>query len=199
MATALTATNRRAYDPSLPLYAAWSLESPIYTCMICVQVEGNEHRVIGSRHWENRPLAYCFNDLLNVFPWRNYSTHVIPPERNYVWQSAFEKFEWYAEQAPEMSDTITPARELLAMTQIDQVKRPWSTDEGNNADLIEALNQYAPRKDPSHGGFVVTPLHNLARFYSRAIELYAAWVHIGNTKGWRSRSLNYSKWDRSVI
>lgn len=190
-------TPRRIYDPSLPLYAAWSLESPIYTCMLCVQVDGNEHRVIGSKHWENKPLAQCFSDVLTTFPWRAYHTHVIPPDKDMVWQPEFTKFEWYAEQAPKLSDSITPARTLLGITTIDQAKRPWSTDEGNNADLIDALGQYAPRRESSQ--FVTTPLHNLARFYSRAVELYACWVHVGNTKGWRSRAVNYSKWDRAVI
>lgn len=190
---------RRAFDPSLPLYAAWSLESPVYTCMIAAQVDGNEHRIIGSRHWENKPLAACFSDVLATFPWRAYHTHIIPPDRGNVWQPEFAKFDWYAEQAPKMADTITPARTLLGVTTIDQAKRPWSGNEGNNADLLDALGQYAPRREESIAGFVTTPLHNLARFYARAVELYAAWVHVGNTKAWQSRALNYSRWDRAVI
>lgn len=191
---------RRAFDPSLPLYAVWSLESPIYICVACIQVDGNEARVIGSRHWENKQLHFCFGDMLNTFPWRQYHTHVIPPDQDMVWQPLFERFEWYAEQAPSYKDTITLARQLFGTLKIDSVPRPWTDGQPNNDALSEALNQYAPREDTTHGGFIISPRHDLARFFSRTLELFASWQHAGNAKpGARGRAPNYSSYDRAVI
>ena len=190
----------RIYDAALPLYACWSLESPVYTCMIATQVHGNETRIIGSQHWENKPLHACFNDVLKLFPWRDYHTHVTPPDDDLVYAPQFEQFGWYCEAAPHVKDTITLARELFATLKIDSVKRDWTNGKPNNDDFVNALHQYAPNENKLTEGFNVTPTHNLTHYFSRALELYAAWVHAGNAKpSALGPAPNYAIWDRAVI
>jgi hypothetical protein len=168
--------------------------------MIVTQVYGNETRVIGSRHWENKPLHGCFNDVLQLFPWRHYHTHVTSPDADLVYAPQFERFGWYCEAAPDIKDTITLARELFSTLKIDNTPRPWTAGNPNNDEFVNALNQHSPSEQKMTDGFNVTPHHNLARYYSRALELYAAWVHAGNAKpSALGPAPNYAIWDRAVI
>ncbi len=191
---------RRAYDPGLPIYASWSLESPVYTCMLALQVEGNETRIVGSKHWENAALSDCMHAMRELFPWRSFDTHVIPQDNQLMWQPIMERFGWYVEQAPQLRDSLTITRELMTTLKIDNVAREWTEDQLNNQDFIDAIGQYAPRAMPQYQGFNVTVQHNLPTFFTRALEVFAAWRHIGNARpGSRNRRPDYRLHDRAVV
>lgn len=161
---------RRIHDASLPLFAAWSLESPIYTAVAFVQVAGNETRVIDSRYWKLKPLHVCLEDvaLLELERGWKIRTHITPPDEDGVFEEQFSDQGMRSEKTEKMADTVILTRRLLATTKIDP---------DANEDLIEAINHYAPRERPE--GFVITPGHTLERYFVRTLEIFAAWRHDG--------------------
>lgn len=160
----------RIHDASLPLFAAWSIESPIYTAVVFLQIAGNEKRAIGSRYWTNKALHDCIEDVLDMISdndWR-VRTHITPPDADKVFESQFVDQGLRSEAAPKMHDTVILTRRLFATMKVDP---------DANEDLIDAINNYAPREEPH--GFVVTPGHTLERYFVRALEIFAAWHHNG--------------------
>lgn len=183
---------RRVYDASLPLFACWSLESPIYTAVVFLQIAGNEVRAIGSRYWKLKPLHTCIEDVaeqLGRDKWR-VRTHITPADPDGIYAEQFEDAGMVAEESPKVADIVTLARRLFSVIRIEP--------EGND-DLIDAINSYAPREEPH--GFVVTSGHTLARYFVRALEVFAAWRHDGGGRpsdDW-SRPPDYSRTDRMRI
>ena len=193
-------SDRWGYDAGLPVYAAWSCTSPVFTTMLALQVEGNETRVIGSKHWQNQPLSVCIREACTVFDWGTYDTHVVPSDPDYVYIPIFERLDRYVEAAPKLADMITPAREMMLTLKIDRMPRAFTGGEENNQDFVDSIGQHAPRVDTKYDAFVVTDRHNLPTFYMRAVEVFAAWRHIGNARpGARHRRPNYRLHDRAVV
>lgn len=190
-------SERRSYDASRPLYVAWSLESPIFSTCILVQLVGNETHIVGSRDWKLAALHSCLADFDKTWRWP-VRAHIVPPDPDQVYRSQFDTFGWYAEQAPDIKDNVTLTRQLFATTVIDTAPRPWTGGAENNLALVEALKSFSPRPDQASGGFIVTPQHTLERWYARAVELFAAWRYLaGDLKP--ARPFNYRNWDRAVI
>lgn len=179
------------HDRSLPVIAVWSLESPVFTCVMCVQRDGNEHRVIGSRAWRRSMALHNCIAGLKSFEWRNYDTHVTPPDKDGVWRDIFEKHGHYAEAAVLKNDAVRLTHELLGSVKIDSK---------HNVDLIEALRNFAPE---DLGGvlqtFSVRPKHNLATHFSRCLELYACWNKDNQPGGAWGPAPNYDLQDLAVI
>lgn len=161
---------RRIHDASLPVFAAWSTESPIYTAVVFFQIFGNEVRVIGSDHWKLKPLHACIDEALELTRRKSWwvRTHVTAPDKDRVLWAQFNDQGLASEAAQDLSDVVILTRRLFAVMRIDP-------DE--NEELIDAIGNYAPREEPK--GFVVTPGHTLARFFVRALEIFAAWHHAG--------------------
>lgn len=185
-------TDRRVHDASLPLFAAWSTESPIYTTVVFLQVAGNELRAVGSRHWKLKPLHTCIDDVIELARaegWR-IRTHVTPPDPDGVLEEQFSDQGLVPEAAPKLPDVVLLTRRLFATLKIDQ---------DANEDLLEAINSYAPREEPH--GFVVTPGHTLARFFVRALEVFASWRHAGGLDEFAAwgAPVDYSQADRAVV
>lgn len=162
--------DRRIHDASLPMYAAWSLESPIYTAAVFLQIAGNEIRVVYSRWWKLKPLHVCIEDVVALLAekaWR-VRTHITPPDRDDVFAEQFNDQGLAVEAAPSIHDSVILTRRLFATLRVDP---------DANEDLIEAINHYSPREEPR--GFVITDGHTLERYFVRALEIFAAWHHAG--------------------
>lgn len=178
-------TEHRIVDASLPLYAAWSLQSPIFIAVVLIQQTGNEYRVVGSRHWKQRALHECIEGSLELT--RGARLHITPHDRDGVYERQFTDSGLICEAAPELHDQELLLRRLMATLTVDP----------SNEDLIEAINQYAPR--PNKSGFTVTPGHTLERWFVKALEVFACWHHLyGGTTGW-GPAPDYTESDRAVI
>lgn len=183
---------RRIYDASLPLFASWSTESPIFTAVVFLQVYGNEIRAIGAKSWKNQALHSCIEDALRIEferKWR-IRTHVTPFDRDHVIEEQFTDAGLRSEAAPKVADLVILTRRLMATLVIDQ-------DADGNEELIEAINQYAPREKP--GGFTLDAGHTLEQFTCRALEIFAAWKHAGGIEDDWGPAPDYSRSDRARI
>jgi len=183
---------RRIYDASYPLYASWSLESPIFTAVVFLQIVGNEVRAISSKHWKLKPLHACISDVVELTDknsWR-IRAHITPPDKDHVYAQQFEDMYLEPSPAEKISDTEILTRRLFATMLVN--------DTPENEALIESINNYSPREEPH--GFVINSGHNLDRFFVRALEIFAAWRHAGGLESeeW-SRAPDYSRADRARI
>lgn len=161
---------QRVYDASLPMFAAWSLESPLFTAVVFVQSVGNETRVIESMKWKLKALHECLADVEELLAKRRYRIreHVTPPDPDLIYWQQFVDRGHACSAAPKLSDEIAVARRMFATLRIEATL---------NEDLIDALNQYAPREDG--GNYIITDGHKPERFFVRALEIFAAWRHKG--------------------
>lgn len=153
------------------MFAAWSLESPLFTAVVFLQVIGNETRVIESMKWKLKALHECIADVEQLAARRKWSIrdHVTPHDPDLIYEQQFTDrgiFSVYA--APKIGDSVTLTRRLFATLRI----APEA-----NEDLIDAINSYAPRED--RGNFVIADGHKPERFFVRALEIFAAWRHVG--------------------
>lgn len=185
-------STHRVYDASLPLFAVWSTESPIFTAVLFLQVNGNEVTAIGAKSWKNSALHSCIEDVLAIEArnaWR-IRTHVTPFDRDKVIERQFADSALRSEAAPKVADLVILTRRLMATLVIDQ-------HADGNDELIEAINHYAPREKPE--GFVIDAGHTLHQFICRALEIFAAWKHAGGLEDDWGPKPDYTQADRARI
>lgn len=194
---------RAGYDAAFPVSASWSLEfAPVNVSVLFVQRDGNEHYVIGSHTWFFEELARALAEVREVYPWR-VASHLIPPEREpFVWQTIFRDQHLHnVEHAPVLPDgqRMLVTQRFLPRVHVDTVPREWAV-EGNNAELIDALNGYRVKEVPGQSNvFSMNVLGSHEQYLTRALEHYAAHDFLNPPGDAWGPAPNYAAHDRAVI
>lgn len=199
---------RVAFDPAMPVTAAWNLENmPANASVVFFQELGNEVAIIGSRSWMfPRSISECFGEL-DAFPWQA-ARHVIRIDDENVWPRLFLDYGLRVGQTREhstfgKSTAVTAA--LLERASIDTTPRPWldAVEASNNELLVDSLNGYRAKElervDGGGENFDDKPVVSYERYFARAVELYAAWHWARHRRRGPGRPLDYSQQDRAVI
>jgi len=192
------------YDPSLPVVASVDLGYADELVLGFWQSRGNEELCIGSRSWKFTKLAEALDAVKTLFPWgRRPMTAVLPYDGRF---GAAEVFALYGydpvvlPRSKSIPQEIENVRAFLDRVRIDNAVRPWTSNEENNARLVEALQGYRTlRSSVDAETHQKNPAHTWHGHWGDMVRYYVNYRgrhSAGNAWG---PAPNYAMHDRAVI
>ena len=186
------------YDPSLPLFAAFDRATASVLSCVLVQPSGNMHNIVASKTWENTTVGEAFAWLRNFLPFGGKITKAImPPTANLT---NFNVLGVEFEAAPDqpLLEGIDAVRRYLPLTRVDVQIQTWA-EEGNNIDLLNALQGYRADDDPkSPGMYKLTPAFVPEIYLANAFMNYCLFADAGGADDDWSKTPDYTLQDRAA-
>lgn len=192
------------YDPSLPVTASVDLGYADELVFTFWQSRGNDERSVGSRSWKFAKLAEALDDVRASFPWgRRPMTAVLPHDGRFGAADVFESYGYETVILPRSGSVpqeIDDVRSFLDRVRIDNVVRPWTGNEENNARLIEALQGYRTlRSSIDAETHQKNPAHTWHAHWCDAVRYYVTYRGRHSDGAAWGAAPSYAERDRAVI
>ncbi|HET7135175.1 MAG TPA: terminase family protein [Casimicrobiaceae bacterium] len=192
------------YDPSLPVTTSVDLGYADELAFGFYQHLGNEERCVGSCSWKFTKLAAVIDEIRGRFPWGKRPGKVVLPHDGRF--GAAEVFQVYGYEPIVLPRTksvpaeIENVRAFMDRLRIDNVVRPWTGNEENNARFIEALQGYRTlRSSIDHETHQKSPAHTWHGHFADQLRYYVTYRGRHSAGDDWGPAPNYSQHDRAVV